>query len=316
VSRFPVSVPRGTRLPRVVDHQGDSIHVFGDTHFEVPQTYYDQSKAPIAAKDANRMIGKGSLVAWGQAGDATSFAATAEITAFKAWWNSLDRETLPSTLVPGNHDLMGMNGTGVPDIYTPTQWATSMSEFGVTGKHYYKDVGRNLRVLCLAPTDNVTTGAGATYRCTVDAAGLAWCDARMDETTRNCIIMFHAPLRDTVNKAPANATYLSSSDADWYAHDNPDYTIATMIAKHPNLKAWVSGHLHSPVATPFMATPKTYGSVTVAAVSASTTVPIPYAYGVPDIVSTRVTVYSNKVVVRYRDHGLGQWIDPAITVAL
>lgn len=307
MSRFPVSVVRGNRQPPAVG--GTSIVVIGDTHLGSAQ----ESWSYKALDDLNRMVGRGQVAAWLHAGDQTTTAVASELTSFKAWWAALNRGSAPSAFVPGNHDTLGNQLSGNVDVQTPEQWATGMASLGVTARDYVVDVGANLRIVCLSPTTSAGVGTVAhTYRLTVDAVTLAWADARINETSRRCIVMFHAPLYGTYG-VNSSSTAWSSYDLDWCAHSQDAYTIEQMIGSHPNVIAYVSGHTHSAMDQPDLVKRVQIGVATFAAISASSPLVLPTG-SVPQIVSALMTVYPDRIEVRYRDHGAGQWLSPVYTV--
>lgn len=310
MSRFPVAHPRGNRLPPIAGVQ--NIMMSSDVHLEQPPDP-PQIGSYKALDDLNAMIGRPSVLAWVNAGDITSRANESEYDAFHAWMSQLDRNGRPVAIVPGNHDLIGTgNAGGVPDIVTPQHWATRMAPYGVTGRNYHVDVGRDLRILCLSPMDNLTTGIVNTWRLTLDATALEWCDARMFETTRRCIIVFHAPLYGTVGTPE---TPYNSFSPGWHAHSQDAYTIEQMLAKHPNFIAWVSGHNHTGPESTNNVTSVNLGAGPFAAVSIGSPLVLPIGT-VPAAISSMLSVYDDRVEVRFRDHGAGQWLAPVRTVAL
>lgn len=310
MSRFPTVARRGNRLPPVVAAPY-TIALISDIHLSTPP-YFEQHRAYKARDDWNLIAARTQIDAWIVAGDFATNALPAEVTMAQAWLNSINRGTAPYAIVPGNHDIIGEAPTGGADLTTPAQWATMYSAFGVTGQNYVVDLGADLRIVCLFPT-SMTTGTAASYRLAIDAATLTWCDARLSETTRRCIMVFHAPLQNTVGTNPVAA--LPSNSQTWYASSQESYTIEQMLVKHPNIIAWVSGHTHTPPATPDIAIPVTYGPTRLAAISASS--PFVLLRGnPPEVCSALLSIYPDHIDVRYRDHGAGQWISPVRTVTL
>lgn len=301
MSRFPAT-PRSNRYPPT-DPAVQNIMLMSDLHVEVPPHEW-QHLAYKMRDDLNAMVRKHSIVGWVCAGDITSDATEDEYQAFLAWEAGLNRGGAPLAIVPGNHDLCAYSAGGVPDTVTPAQWATKMAGLGVTGRDYVVDVGADLRIICLSPTDSITT-----WRWTLDATNLAWCDARLNETTRRCIIVFHAPLYNSV-LGPQ-----SSLLPAWHAASKDSYTIEQMLAGHSNIIAWVSGHTHTPVGSPDQVKTMIMGSARFAHVSIGSPLILPRGSN-PAAVSSLLSVYSNKVEIRYRDHGAGQWLNPVHTVTL
>lgn len=266
-----------------------------------------------ARDDMNAMVGRASVLAWINAGDDVGRANADERVAFQAWIVEFDFGGKPRAWVPGNHDLIGYGAMGgVPDIVTPRQWAAMMAPYGVVSRNYHVDVGRDLRIICLFPMDNTLAGTVNTYRLTLDTAALEWCDARVFETARRCIIVFHAPLYGTVGTP---VTAYNSYDPAWHAHSQDAYTIEQMLAKHSNVIAWVSGHTHSGVNVPNIVKSVNYGAGPLAAVSIGSPLVLPGGT-TPGITSSMLSVFADRIEVRYRDHGAGQWLAPVRTVAL
>lgn len=310
MSRFPVSSPRTNRLPPLTG--AVNIMMTSDVHISAPPDGA-QLTSYKAAEDLNAMVGRVGIEAWINAGDVVSRASDAEYAAFHEFMTGLDLGGKPLAMVPGNHCLIGSGfAGGVPDIVTPPQWAQRMARYGVTGRNYVVDVGKTLRILCVSPMDNLTTGIVNTWRLTLDRKTLEWCDARMFETSRRCIVVFHAPLYGTVGTP---VTAYNSYDPAWHAHSQDAYTIEQMLAKHPNHIAWVSGHTHTAPDVPDNVKRVDVGGGPFAAVSIGSPLVLPHGT-VPGITSSLLSVFPNRIEVRYRDHGVGQWLTPVRTVLL
>ena len=140
--------------------------------------------------------------------------------------------------------------------------------------------------------------------------GLSPVIARCAETTSRVVLFFHAPLPSTVG--PLDGSAFSSYDERWQAHWDDGYPLDTMIAACPNLVAWVSGHTHSRVDEVDIVKSMTYGSVTIAAVAASSPALLNpgEGVGVDRVATCLLRVLPGSVEVRYRDHGNHQWLDP------
>ena len=298
--------------------------VIGDTHFTAPDFPYAE-KLSIVAGDLDRMIGRGRLDALVQVGDNVSAGTQVEYDAYFDWRsNILNLDGLPFGEVPGNHELMGNGGAGiggVPDIRTPSQWAALVGQRGKSGslKDSYLDVGRHVRILLVAPQQDSSTGIAATRRLSLDPATLAWCGQRMAEVPdRQCLIVFHAPLENTLG--PVIPTYNTNSSFDevWRAHYETGSTIAQTLSQHPNFVAWISGHAHARIDAERLVVPVTYGDVTFAHVAASSPAIWHWNAGLRTSppVCPLVSIYADRVEVRYRSHGMGQWLDPVYTVVL
>jgi hypothetical protein len=300
-----------------------NVLAIGDVHFR-DTDWVTTPRLNKTLDDLARMTGRGTLDAVVQVGDQTSYATTAEFDAYLAWRNAIRalHPGIPVQEVPGNHDLCGGNPSGTPDVVTTAQWAQIMGRAD-GAKDMVVDIGNDVRLLLLAPTADPTgtlsTGVGFTAktRTYLDSADIAWCDARLDETDRQCVIFFHAPLFRT--QGPLDGSAFSSYDpaGRWVAHAGAD-TIEAMIARHDNVVAWVSGHSHSLVTETDVVKSVTYGSTTFAAINAASP-----SSANPDagrqnnlLALCLLTIHSDRVEVRYRDGGAGQWLDPVHAVQL
>lgn len=310
MTRFPISTRRSDRLPQL--DGAVNIMMVSDMHIAAPPDD-PQYQSDKAATDLNNMVGRGVIDAWVMGGDCVSRANEAEYANFHAWMETINFGGKPIAMVPGNHDLIGSGfDGGVPDVQTPDQFVTRMSRYGVTGRNYVVDLEDNVRILCLFPMDNTLTGVVKSFRLTLDTAALQWCDDRLSETDRRCVIVFHAPLYGTVGTPE---TFYTSYSPYRSANSQDSYKVEDMLSKHSNIIAWVSGHTHTP---PFIVdNVKTvdYGAGPFAAVSIGSPLTQP-GNTAPVIVSSLLSVYPHKVEVRYRDHGAGQWLDPVRTVSL
>lgn len=316
MSRFPAT-PRGNRYPPTSG--AVNIMCVSDIHMEDPLNLQVKDFPYIALADLNVMTRRETVAAWVMAGDLSSRANASEMVLVKSWLDAWNRDGKPLAMVPGNHDLIGTGTSGgVPDIFTPEQWATYYAAYGVTGRDYVIDVpDTDLRILCVSPAANPAADP-LPLRMAIDDTVLAWCDARISETTRRCLIVHHAPLMDTILAKPGvpyTSAYTTSTTANWYVRNRSTYTVEQMVASHPNLIAWISGHLHSEVDAPDVVK----RNVTTGGVFASISVSSPRVLPVgssPQVASAMVSVYPDRIEVRYRDHGMGQWLNPVHTVSL
>lgn len=303
---------RTDRHPRLADHQAVTIAAIGDVHL-VPGGEHD-IRAEMVARDLHHMIGHTTIDAIVQLGDQTTDASAPEFAKYVAW-----RATLPAGIprgeVPGNHDIIGGNASGTPDLVTPSEWADIM---GYAQKDNVVDVGR-VRILLVSPAEDATTGEAHNRRLTIDPPTVQWIEDRCDEAAdagRQVVICFHAPLYGTVG--PLDGSAFSSYDERWHAHWDDGYPLTGMIARHPNVAAWVAGHTHSRFWEEDVVCRRTYGDTTIAHVAVGS----PAFWnpgggrGVDRVVTALVTVRPDRVEVRYRDHGLHQWLTPVHTITL
>lgn len=281
-----------------------TVAAIGDLHL-VASGLHDQ-RAAMCLDDVQRMIGSNRLDAIVQLGDQTSNASTAEFNKYLSWRSTFSLSGVAWGEVPGNHDLIGNNASGTPDLRTPAQWATLM---GQPSKDRVIDLP-GYRLLLVSPAANATTGQAKVRRLTVDVDTAAWIADQCSETSRRVLIFFHAPLYATVG--PLNGSAFSSYDERWHAHADQAMPLESVLASCPNVIAWVSGHTHSRVTEVDVACQRTYGPTVLAAVNATSP-----AFsnpgggpGVDQVTSCLVTAYRDRVEVRYRDHGTHQWLHP------
>lgn len=269
-----------------------------------------------ARDDLNRMTRRLTVDGWLLAGDQTNDATLSQQTELDNWLTGLNRGSAPIAMVPGNHDLIASGaGGGVPDVQTPEQWAVANAQWGVTGKHYAVDIpGTDLRVLCLSPKDNPVAVPGEN-RLSVDDPVMDWLDAALGATDKRCIVMFHAPLPDTVLAKPG-VPYTSISSSTWHVFSLGSRTPAQVMAAHSNAIAWVSGHLHSHYDAPDIVKRNVTESGVYATVALGSPLVLPIGYATPGITSAMMSVFDDRIEVRYRDHGAGQWLNPWYTVTL
>jgi hypothetical protein len=268
-----------------------------------------------ARDDLNRMSRRLTIQGWLLAGDQTNDATAAQQTELDAWLAGLLRDG-PLAMTPGNHDLIASGAGGlVPDVQTPDQWAAANAQHGVTGKHYVVDIPEtDIRILSVSPMDS-PPGKPPQNRLSVDDAVLDWCDEQLEATDKRCIILHHAPLTDTVLAKPG-VPYTSAASSTWHVFSLGTRTAEAMAASHPNLIAWVSGHLHSQYDAPDVvkANPKAGGgNFATVSVGGPLVLPIP---STPQMVSAMMSIFDDRIEVRYRDHGAGQWLNPVYIVTL
>jgi hypothetical protein len=229
---------------------------------------------------------------------------------------------LPATFV-----LLGdvtENGTGVQDtdaISIMTQmaagrraetvvgnhccWATPTGRTGDQAAAAYgttknKVVDLGFAVLIVVGPDSAPSG---TAQINLAAATLTYLDEQLTRYAgRPMLICCHAPLRGTATQG-----WASIDATDWYA--NPQGSIETVLAAHPGQKiVWLAGHVHTPTSDPGLVVARTYGTTRVLCVNASAIHYVGQTQELDDpIRSLAVTVTTDGIDVRYRDHGARQW---------
>lgn len=266
-----------------------TLHAIGDTHIGaaiLPQ--FDANRRAIVTADCAR-ADVPQVTYRVQLGDATDNALSAEDTAVAAWLAGLGG-TIVRTI--GNHDTWNQR--------TPAQCATA---WGLPAKDYAVDLGYAL--LVVLGFDDLE----ATYltQMTWNSTTLNWLDGVLDAATKPVLIAAHAPLKNTVGMGMGTYQY-NSTDPDFYA--NPDSGIRTVIAEHDVVKAWISGHTHSPVTAPYIVKAETIGTHTVAAINTSCLAYVgkDKADWTSPLCTAFVTTLDDRIQVRFRDHGAHQWV--------
>jgi calcineurin-like phosphoesterase family protein len=164
-----------------------------------------------------------------QIGDATEHGRGAEDQMARRWLGRLPgrHET-----ILGNHDIMD-------NKRTTTQWAKA---YGYRSKNFTIHLPF-LRIIAVAPDrDYAPERAGKLSKAT-----LAFLERELRSNSDfDCWVACHWPLYRTV-LGISKKLYTS---AMLKFHAKPDREIRRLLARHPNAKAWLSGHTHSPLRAP------------------------------------------------------------------
>lgn len=204
-----------------------------------------------------------------------------------AWMEALDA---PWYSALGNHDILD-------NFQTPAQWAAAI---GMPGKNYTVDLG--LVLLVFVGPDGLAEGDSVTI--TLSQATLDWLDAQLTAATKDCWVVCHAPLKDTV--VGSTSVVWSSAEAAFYAE--PNTSIRTILNNRTRAKAWISGHTHSPTTTTDFLKTENVGSRTIAAINCSG---LQYVGRTNEWYDDLKTLYLTKtdsgIEVRVRNHGGGVW---------
>ena len=224
-----------------------------------------------------------------QIGDATERGLPAEDVLARRWLGRLRGRT---HTILGNHDVMH-------NVRTPAQWARV---YGNPAPNFLIDLPF-LRIICLAPGgDHPPERSG-----TLSPATLEWLEQRLARAPghRDCWVAYHWPLYRTVLGDPKRI-YTSAMR---HFHAKPDGSIRAILARHPNAKAWISGHTHSPLETPGLITrAKLPGGRTILSVNLSAIVAVGKVREPSDpICSLYLTHRPGMVEIRFRDHRARRW---------
>lgn len=223
-----------------------------------------------------------------QIGDSTQHGLPKEDVLAKRW---LARLPARHHTILGNHDVMD-------DKRTPEQWAKA---YGYPSPNHVIDELPFVRIICVAPDRD---GKGEQSG-TLSDATLEWMTQQLESAGRDCWIACHWPLRKTV--MGDTKTYYTSDMTSFFAQ--PDDKIRALLARHPNAKAWLSGHTHSPIRAPGLVTRAPLApNRSILAVNLSAIVFTGNKRHTQDPVrSVYLTHLPGEIEIRFRDHVARQW---------
>ena len=92
-------------------------------------------------------------------------------------------------------------------------------------------------------------------------------------------------------------------------HAKPDGQIRALLARHPNAKAWLSGHTHSPLGAPGLITRARFpGGRSIVSINLSAIVGVGKKREPEDpICSLYLTHHPGTIEIRFRDHRARRW---------
>jgi 3',5'-cyclic AMP phosphodiesterase CpdA len=259
-----------------------TIHGIGDLHAGGVEL-----KRVSALLDDAKKLKKPALHL--QIGDATQHGLPEEDVLARKW---LRRLPARHHTILGNHDVMD-------DKRTPGQWAQA---YGYASPNHVIDELPFVRIICVAPDRD---GKGEQSG-TLSDATLAWMSTQLESAGRDCWIACHWPLKKTVMGNPD--THYTSDMGSFYA--KPDDKVRALLASHPNAKAWLSGHTHSPIRAPGLVTRAPLApNRSILAVNLSAIVFTGNKRHTQDPVrSIYLTHRPGEIEVRFRDHVKRQWM--------
>src|SRR5690606_6540500 len=143
------------------------------------------------------------------------------------------------------------------DYYSGVTQAQFESTYSTT-RNWVQDIGSDIRLIGLSNTNGQNTTV------VLDSTALNYLEARLAETSRNCIIFCHAPLYNSVLIDPLWPSSNGSEESN--RHATPHATIMEILSEYPNARGWFSGHTHSALTSPqlHMAYPVTGGGTILA----------------------------------------------------
>jgi len=221
-----------------------------------------------------------------QIGDATEHGRPAEDRMARRW---LGRLPAKNHTILGNHDILH-------NERTPAQWAAA---YGYRSKNFTIDLPF-LRIIAVGPDRDLPGERSGV----LSARTLAWLERRLGYPG-DCWIACHWPLHRTV-LGDSRRLYTSAMQG---FHVKPDAKIRALLARHPNAKAWLSGHTHSPLNAPGLVTrARLAEGRSILAVNLSAIVAVGKTREPTDpICSLYLTHLAGKVEIRFRDHRAGAW---------
>jgi 3',5'-cyclic AMP phosphodiesterase CpdA len=216
----------------------------------------------------------------------------------------------PLRVIPGNHDTNGVRSTA--------QWAAVMAAYLEGGVYpWTKDLGF-VRLIAVGDFNvGVTLGSDPTTdRPYLPQAHLDYLDAALAAANgQDCWILSHAPLYNTVlGLTTGDNPQWISTEPFFFAHaptptSADSSAITSVLAAHPNAKAWFCGHTHSSIQAPGFLSTLTIGGRSFAHVNVSAIYYVARTLEWIDPIRTLyVTKTSTGLEIRIRDHGQGCWV--------
>lgn len=210
---------------------------------------------------------------------------------------------VPWDVVVGNHDL-----AGATDQYrTADVWAAL---YGYPDQNWTKVLtdaqGSQFVKLVAAGTDTMNSTTDPPI--ILSQATLDWLSTELGNTSLPCLVLCHAPLKNTVLGSGYN-----SSQTFFHVHAldmlTDDAAIRAILNAHPTAKAWISGHSHNRITDQDFAKVESVGTRSIMALNLSSPW---YVTALPPspldpICTIFVTVTATGLEIRFRNHGAGVW---------
>jgi Calcineurin-like phosphoesterase len=221
-----------------------------------------------------------------QIGDATEHGTNAEDVLARRWLGRL----------PGRHETILGNHDILHNKRTPAQWARA---YGYRAQNFTIHLPFVWIVVVAPDRDLPAERAG-----TLSGATLAFLERELKAAPGDCWVACHWPLYRTVLGDPRLFTSAMRS-----FHAKPDDDIRALLARHPNAKAWLSGHTHSPITAPGLITrarlPRGHS---ILAVNLSALVAVGKTREPNDPLCSLYLMHRpGKIELRFRDHRAGAW---------
>lgn len=277
----------------------NTLHCFGDVHMQTTGIRGTPDRQDAMIWDMNH--GDVPDVQHHFLGDLTESGTAGEDAAFLAFTAAIPNV---KNFTIGNHDVdQDLNAR------TPAQWAAAYATPGNAANYTY-DLPFGVRVISVS-FDSMADGSALIV---LSQATLDYLDAQLTAAgTKDCWIMCHAPLHNTVL---GGAGEFQSVDGGFFtaaptgaAIDSS--AILSILAAHPNVKAWISGHTHTSLEVPSIVTALTAGSTKLACISTSSVTSNARANERWTRMTTPyVTWFGDKIEVRWREHFQKSWAHP------
>lgn len=178
--------------------------------------------------------GEASLVV--QLGDLGSGASSGSARCFAAARDYLSRFTAPFTLITGNHDLEGPEFDD--DGANLAAWEAAFGQ-----RHFWaRDVGPAL--LVGLSTTRYRSNVMSHHEVHVSGEQLAWLERVLERVApgKPVVIFTHAPPMGCGLKV-INDLHIKNRCA-WLNHSGNAHVFMDIVARHPRIKLWFSGHFH------------------------------------------------------------------------
>jgi 3',5'-cyclic AMP phosphodiesterase CpdA len=272
----------------------NTLWIPGDVHF----AHVDTSARPGFSKVLQDLASATvpDVLAIVQCGDIVNLAADAEDDQATAWLESAAAALggAPYYTIMGNHDVYGVGGGG-----SGRSAAAWCAHWGYASQRYTVDFGDFFGIM-FAPDGELNT---------LTQANLDWLDDTLADAGKPCLIFCHWPLYDTV--VGDTGVYWSSTETSFFLrgpNGSTDAEIRAVLNARSQAKAWICGHTHSPLAQPGFVLAENVGSRTIAHINTSAL----YYQGRTlqwndPWQSEFLTVYEDRLELRFRDHGAGAW---------
>jgi 3',5'-cyclic-AMP phosphodiesterase len=256
---------------------GQTLSLVGDIHFGGNLA----ARMDTAQRALQAMNGSYALRVY--LGDLTENGGNATEWPNAAAWIAANANpgNAPYKAIAGNHDYIGGDT------------AATFASFIGYDPSWTVDIGTDLRVVGFSPDTLLDPPA------TFSAGKLAWLEAAVT-TTRSVIICSHVPLKDSVNESGKTTPFYQS---------HPHASLIAILAAHPNVRAWISGHTHSTLAATNLIMSYSVGPHRIAAINASAVSSTPTKPGTIDQGnhSLYLTVFPDRLEARFHNHKSGRW---------